>query len=95
MGGPGCAPSTPTTRDLLDPEGAGTHATAGTPEFMAPEMIQGQAREQGGVRVLLVRGPPGAGRTRLLHEIARRAHETGAAQVVHAGSTRAWSPDRG
>lgn len=40
---------------------------------------------RGGVVKTLVVGPSGAGRTRLLDELAARAHEVGAAEVVRAG----------
>lgn len=54
-----------------------------------------QVREQRQLQVVVVRGPAGTGKSRLAEWIARRAHETGAANVMHASHSGMGTPSDG
>ena len=46
-------------------------------------------------RVILLQGPPGVGKSRLMHWLAARAHELGACEVMHASFSQAAGPQDG
>ncbi len=52
-----------------------------------------QVANRGQPRVLLVEGPPGSGKSRLVEWMARRAHETGAAEVLKGVHSRQGGPE--